>query len=399
MQAEANLRATLAAGTQHSIFIDGEGRLFSSGNGLYLETDEIEVGEDLESEEALAVNGLLGHGEGVTRLNTPTRLPSMGGERAVSVSAGAVHSLAIAADGSVWSWGCACRLGHGDDENQLQPKKIEAFTGQRVVTVSAGSNHSLAITVDGAVWTWGLGGCPLGTSNNLLPKKIESMTGRRVVAVSADLMHSLAITTDGGVWSWGEGRSGVLGHGDREDQLLPKKIEAFEGERVTAVSAQNNRSVAVTADGAVWSWGLLGHGDEQRQLLPKKIEGLAGQHVVAVSAGAFHNLALTADGAVWSWGWGDHGWLGHGDDKNQPPKKVQALAGQRVVAVSAGGDHSLARTADGAVWSWGYGGHGLLGHGDEQNQLLPKKIEGWVVRPTPKKRTRASAASPKTAGV
>ena len=44
MQAEANLRSTLAAGTQHSVFIDGEGRLFSSGN------DEIEVGDDLDSE-------------------------------------------------------------------------------------------------------------------------------------------------------------------------------------------------------------------------------------------------------------------------------------------------------------------------------------------------------------
>ena len=47
------------------------------------------------------------------------------------------------------------------------------------------------------------------------------------------------------------------------------------------------------------------------------------------------------------------------------------------------------------------GEDGPLGHGDEQNQLLPKKIdiEEWVVRPTPKKRTRASAASPKTASV
>ena len=50
--------------------------------------------------------GLLGHGEGVTQLNTPTRLPStLGGERAVSVSAGEYHSLALTAGGSVWSWG------------------------------------------------------------------------------------------------------------------------------------------------------------------------------------------------------------------------------------------------------------------------------------------------------
>mmetsp|Transcript_30538 Transcript_30538/g.90685 ORF Transcript_30538/g.90685 Transcript_30538/m.90685 type:complete len:82 (+) Transcript_30538:186-431(+) len=51
--------------------------------------------------------------------------------------------------------------------------------------------------------------------------------------------------------------------------------------------------------------------------------------------------------------------------------KVEAFAGQRVVAVSAGASHSLALTADGAFWSWGGGGEGQLGHGIEQNQPLP----------------------------
>ena len=53
----------------------------------------------------LRTPGLLGHGEGVTQLNTPTRLPSTPGERAVSVSTTANHSLALAANGAVWSWG------------------------------------------------------------------------------------------------------------------------------------------------------------------------------------------------------------------------------------------------------------------------------------------------------
>ena len=60
------------------------------------------------------------------------------------------------------------------------------------------------------------------------------------------------------------------------------------------------------------------------------------------------------------------------------PKKVEAFAVQRVVAVSAGAYHSLAFTADGAVFTWGEGGRGCLGHGvDLSNQLLPNKIEAW----------------------
>ena len=72
--------------------------------------------------------------------------------------------------------------------------------------------------------------------------------------------------------------------------------------------------------------------------------------------------------------------LGHGDEEDQLlPKKIEALAGQRVVSVSAGEQHSLAITADGALWSWGGGASGSLGHGEDlSNQLLPKKIEEWA---------------------
>ena len=156
---ESNPPARAAAGEYHSLFIDGEGQLSSCGSTPpYLP-------------------GLLGHGEGVTRLNTPTRLPSS--LRAMSVSAGARHSLALTASGEVWSWGSSSgRLGHGDEQHQWQPKKIEAFAGQRVVAVSAISDHSLATTADGAVWSWGNGergrlGHGEDMSNQLLPKKIE----------------------------------------------------------------------------------------------------------------------------------------------------------------------------------------------------------------------------------
>ena len=120
----------------------------------------------------------------------------------------------------------------------------------------------------------------------------------------------------------------------------------------------------------------MGHGDEQIQWLPKKVEAFAGRCVVAVSAGSLHSLALTADGSVWSWGLGGFGQLGHGDTQRQPqPKKIEAFAGQSVVAVSAI-DHTIALTANGAAWSWGYGAGGRLGHGEDQsNQLLPKKVE------------------------
>ena len=88
-------------------------------------------------------------------------------------------------------------------------------------------------------------------------------------------------------------------------------------------------------------------------------EALARQRVVAVSAGFAHSLAFTADGALLSWGDGGHGRLGHGDDQAQwQPKKIEALAGQRVVAVSAGAK-CLAPPSQGSLRAYLGGSRGV----------------------------------------
>ena len=44
--------------------------------------------------------------------------------------------------------------------------------------------------------------------------------------------------------------------------------------------------------------------------------------------------------------------------------------------MSAGSGNPFVIITDGAVWSWGFGNFGQLGHSiSEVNQLLPKKIE------------------------
>ena len=51
----------------------------------------------------------------------------LGGVRVVGVAAGAIHSIALAADGRVFTFGRGWygRLGHGDEENQLTPRVVE----------------------------------------------------------------------------------------------------------------------------------------------------------------------------------------------------------------------------------------------------------------------------------
>ena len=100
--------------------------------------------------------------------------------------------------------------------------------------------------------------------------------------------------------------------------------------------------------------------------MPKRIEGLQGVRAVAISSAVSHSLVLAADGAVYTFGGGGLGKLGHGDESPvATPKRIEALRSVRVVAVAAGCHHSVALSASGEVYSWGVGGCGVLGHGDE----------------------------------
>jgi len=62
---------------------------------------------------------------------------------------------------------------------------------------------------------------------------------------------------------------------------------------------------------------------------------------------------------------------------------VSALSGVVVQGVAAGRWHSLARTADGALYSWGGGGFGRLGHGDEARPRPPLTLLPYNPNPNP----------------
>lgn len=61
------------------------------------------------------------------------------------------------------------------------------------------------------------------------PRVIESLRGKDIVDVACGGAHSAAITAAGELYTWGKGRYGRLGHGDSEDQLKPKLVEALLG--------------------------------------------------------------------------------------------------------------------------------------------------------------------------
>ena len=281
--------------------------------------------------------------------------------------------------------------GHAEDcFHSLSPTLMATPFSTRIECVSVTYNHVLALTRAGDVLSFGDGDRgQLGHSDRETQpvlKVIESLHGVRVVAIAAGSAHSMVLTDNGEVLSFGWGFDGRLGHGDRETQREPKVIEALRGVRVVAIAASTCYSMVLTDNGTVLSFGdgssgKLGHGDRANQLEPKVIDALRGVRVVAIAAGGYHSMVLTDEGVVLSFGHGWYGRLGHGDEMTQwVPKVIEALSGVRVVAIAASSDHSMVLTDDGTVLSFGDGDRGQLGHGDEETQRAPKVIEALCGR-------------------
>ena len=100
-----------------------------------------------------------------------------------------------------------------------------------------------------------------------------------------------------------------------------------------------------------------------------------------VSCGGAHTMAVTAVGHAWTCGYNDDGQLGVGDTaKRLGFTRVDAgqLGGARIVMAACGLCHSLVMSAEGGVWTFGYGRG--LGLNDEQDRLVPTLLAAEVFK-------------------
>ena len=109
------------------------------------------------------------------------------------------------------------------------------------------------------------------------------------------------------------------------------------------------------------------------------VEALAGARGRgrSASAGSVHSLVVTEEGALYSFGRGIFGVLGHGSvGDERSPMMVDALCHVRIADAAAGVNFSLALTEDGTVFSWGRNTGGQLGPGHKGgDEALPQKVE------------------------
>jgi len=195
--------------------------------------------------------------------------------------------------------------------------------------------------------------------------------------------HSIMLQDDGTAWIWGGNNYGQLGNGTLKGSCVPASLDDMNVGN--SVAAGGMHTLVLKNDGTVWAWGRnddgqLGNGTFTTSLEPVKV--LRGEssssdsylkNVEAVAAGLYHSVARTGNKTVYSWGDNSCGQLGNGsnDNSNIP---VFSLSGVKQVA--AGSYHTIAFLDNGNVRTWGSNEHGQLGATDVSESSNPLAVQG-----------------------
>ena len=280
-----------------------------------------------------------------------------------------------------YGWGNAGQLGHGDLNDSTSFLEVKLLSN--IQSISGGGTHSAAITKDGKLYCWGgntWGQIGMGSACTAvpIPKLVTFPENRQVKKVACGAAHNLAILSNGSIWSWGTGANGRLGHGSEYSIFSPKQIAEFPvNTSIVDIACGWSHSVCISSKNEVFTFGKgsdgqLGHGSYRDEFEPKRVDFNFGS-ILHCSA-FYHTMILSTDG-LFAWGWGEHGALGLGDSSNQcSPCLVDTFAHQ-LVSVSCGAFHTAAVTKKGNVLTWGNGGSGQLGHGDNSHQYLPFQVD------------------------
>jgi len=366
-------------------------------------------------------------------------------DEVTALACGAQHTLALKQDGTVLAWGC-------NDDGQLgrgyvgEIGRMHRLSGSLQWTPEVAGRWSFALeytytdsshpdTADHVPLTDEFDGPPLEVGE--AEARADRMTGafRRHaddVEMSATIAYPSAaqvgqpvtielseilIGSNDGDNDFVEDMRLLLTNLDSGEQVklsvddaltrstaLPAPVVGPDGEGsldgVTALAAGVYHSLALRADGTVWSWGYngyaqLGHGTRESiatseyMQIPTPTQMIGGAKggefltgITAIAAGYENSFALDTEGRAWSCGWNVYGGLGMGvgpdraynRGRMQPVSQVadgEPTQVEGLTAIAAGGYHALAINTDGEPLAWGHNGFGQLGDSTRQDRITP----------------------------
>lgn len=204
---------------------------------------------------------------------------------------------------------------------------------------------------------------------------------RKYRTLSAGYGH-VALVRNNTVWTWGITAHGCLGLGPLMTKFhLPQPIEAFNQlwSDIISVACGRTHTLILTNFGVYAcgsnTYGQLGLEQIMQTPYPIMIESLSSEFICDICVGQYHSLALTASGRVYSWGWGVHGQLGHGNIEDvRTPTLIEYFKDIVIAQIAAGHAHTLVLTSKGIVYSFGSNFVGQLGIGTTRKYNVPQQI-------------------------
>jgi alpha-tubulin suppressor-like RCC1 family protein len=210
-------------------------------------------------------SGRLGDGSNIDRFS-PVPVVGLTGTvhgKVIALSSGGAVNAALMEDHTLMAWGNneygAVGNGTTSTTGQWIPVEVSQASGlTNVKAIATGWDHMVALAEDGTVWTWGanawgqLGNGSKGyASNSSVPYHVSGLSN--IVGVSAGDGSTVVLTADGHVWAWGTLR---IGDGCCTSYYYgPTPVQVAGIDRVTLVRARDWHVLALKSDGSVWAWG------------------------------------------------------------------------------------------------------------------------------------------------
>jgi hypothetical protein len=229
------------------------------------------------------------------------------------------------------------------------PSIMRSLYKESIKELSCGDNHLAVVTTPGKVYTWGRGTFGrLGHGNNndiLQPLLVSALQHMKIEHASCGFAYSFFINDQGQVFACGTGENGRMGTGDTIDRSIPIRLHHLEDHFIVgksffpfpffcglidilsfflsffffaAARGASVHSCFLTKTGRVFTCGsyqYAGFGTHQDVLIPRELN-LNGEKIqqISVSRGGFHTLALSEHGTLYSWGHNRVGQLGFPPD-------------------------------------------------------------------------------------
>lgn len=183
-------------------------------------------------------------------------------------------------------------------------------------------------------------------------------------AVSASDNTTYAIKADGTLWGWGSGEEGELAGTDVKLASVPKQMSTDTDWK--AVYGARGCGFFLKENGTLWTIGSnekgmsgVGDGLTKHTTLTQVGTDTDWECVYTSITWCYTVLAKKTNGTLWAWGAGETFALGTGKAENSAVP-IQVGTDNDWKEASIGNGHVLALKNDGSLWGWGFAPYGQL---------------------------------------